>query len=403
MDRVRTTGAFLGTTSVYNAHADGSHTFMGGFDNFWDRGIGPLLSTGSSRYVFPEPMHLSELDITLDRNLGEGGFGQAWTCTLARGGRYVIKLPRDTSLVHTADGRRHFISLQPPSLKEAKENIRDFQEEIFNFECMMEPGAYIANFADGEHWPSTLHLLPPEANQGKYREYAEEMKRIKTMPGYAHMHQLYHFAILCDGRLPVILSMPCDGSLENYIDMVESMRDDHSLRAHTQRGPSDLWLSLGSQLALAMEFMEGRNFVNVDIKMDNILYHVVLDEEGTQHMHFLLADYGMCTTADYRPCDVTLEEELPRGLKSFAPANAQNNVLDSASLAKHQIATVLEFAVDRRGIRKLSVSPYIFEYTLPPTLIMGNVYFDQIFAIRSARNGQEIASYFKQLANILLH
>ena len=361
MDFIATTGAFLGTTIV----RDPDGTPIQEFSNFWDRRIGPLLVR--ERHVDQRPIVLALGDIRLEKPLGEGSFGQAWTCTVARAGRFVVKFPVEAAVVPDkegwdtippADGKRSF----------SEQNIGAFQLEFTNFERMMEP-----------------HVAGAAASGAKYREYMEEMLRIKATPGYAHMHPLYHIAVL--DTLPLIFSMPCEGSLYDYFEKLR-LRNDRSLRPKRDGTPSDLWLRLALQLVLAMGFMEARDFVSVDIKAENILYR-------THPMHFMIADYGMCTAASFKPCD------HPRGgarvQRETSPYCLHPHLIASGALSKCQIAYVLEHSVDLSELTEGKP----FSRTLEHRPIPATPYFETVHSIKTAVGNESIALCFESLARAL--
>ena len=403
MDQVPTTGAFLGITHMFKKKKNGIRTEEKTFRNFWDEEMNSALKEEKDRNIYVSPLKLELPHVHLEKKLGAGVFGQAWTCTLADGLKYVVKFPVQYA-VREGVGKPACISVtRRPSKKATKDNVHSFTLEMKNFERMMEPQSYVRDFAKGQHFASTMQdgSLPPEANRAKYTEYAAEMKKIMDIPGYAHMHRLHHIDILDKGRLPLLISEPCHGSLRGYSTAVSQDNNNRTLRPDPQTGePSDLWLTLASHMVLAMEFMEARDFVSVDIKDDNILYNVVLDSANVPHMHFMIADYGWCTPSNFKNCDYpNPADQIPRGAPLFRPTDAPEPDIESSAMAQYQIICALELAVDRRD---LGTSALPFDFSNPPTRISrGNPYFELIYLIRVAINGYRISKRFAVLASNL--
>jgi serine/threonine protein kinase len=342
------------------------------------------------QYVQVDPLQPTAEAVKLEQLLGAGTAGQAWTCTLFEK-KYVVKFPAQTPVSRLPDGTCRIRLLPRPPKAEIDQNLESFNFEFNNFERMMEPDVYTRDFVNGEHWPSRLHTDTPEENRDRYVRYANAMRELRLLPGHAHMHQLLHIAYLDHNCLPLIFSTPCDGSLRGFTQSCEAT--GNPALQPTRGRPSKLWLSLASQLALAMKFMSSRGFVSVDIKLDNIFYKRAAGEEE-QQMHFMIADYGLCTSADYKGITCTEETWVPRGPPALYPYHAYEPELRSDSMARHQIAIVLEMAVDRRA-------PLHFHFSLPPTLMSTAPYLQAIYDIRSAVNGRQIDRYYAGLVSLL--
>jgi hypothetical protein len=417
MDFIAATGAYLGKTNVYKANPDGTHAHVGQFSNFWDKRIGRLLEGGgadSGLLVDQSPVHLNPDDIRLIKRLGMGTYGQAWTCSLPGGDRYVVKFPREIHIKTTAGGehtigKRKYKKYDMTKLKKFKSEyskrhgynmdaLDEFKTEFGNFERLMEPHGYVADFAEGEHFAKGLVKtgLQPAENRGKYREYMEEMLRIKAIPGYAHMHPLYHIAALDGGNLPLIFSMPCEGTLYGYCTWLRDQKEK-LMRPKRDGTPSDLWLRLALHLVLAMEFMEARGFVSVDIKCDNVFYKTVLDEGGAPNLHFMIADYGMCTEASFKPSEYKGKEEVLRGPLEYCPAQIYLPEITSAAISKFQIACILEVSTDQKDLKKGDA----FSLSLKPSPISQTPYFQTICAIRTSKVDHQIHHYFNGLGRDL--
>jgi hypothetical protein len=365
------------------------------YEDFWDERIQRELEVERNEpYVQVDPLQPTPEAIKLEEILGRGAAGQAWRCTLS-GKRYVVKFPQNTAVLQQAD-RTYTIWLTPtPPPEVTRENLRSFIGEFNNFERMMEPDEYTSEFALGEHWPSRLHTDTPEENRARYLRYANAMRELRLLPGHAHMHQLLHIAYLDQGRLPLIFSTPCDGSLWGF--MWRQGRET-ALQPLAER-PSPLWLRLASHLVLAMKFMDSRGFVSVDIKADNIFYQWVMEDDDGPQMHFMVADYGLCTPSEYTTRESTDATWVPRGVPDFYPQHADEVLIRSDCIARHQIAVVLETAVDRTDVPGAEER---FYNSLPPTLIAPRVpYFKAIYDIRCAQTGRQIDLFYAKLVSLL--
>ena len=346
-----------GAAVVYDdKHDDDDEVLMQGetFPSFFSADLAKLASKSPplSAHISQTTIHQADLrrGCRLLHKLGAGSFGTAYLCQLGAplcpydtSSQVVIKLPNDvltrlakahamgllTGLVHAS----HVMERLDTRHAIMKTVRAEFTEEMHNAEAFLEPTCLHAMRAAAyglEHRPEEkapwVGLPLKDLSAVEYLRYLKERTRLRTHPGFYHMHQVLHF----DASIPAILSDYADGSLRDlqklclgnpnvtWLDAptlkqhapVVGNRFPESVSAVT---PPPLWTQIAAQMAAAVDYM--RTFspiTHVDLKPGNVLFRLHGQGGGDIHqragadaltppsIRCMVSDYGMCKPKDGR-------------------------------------------------------------------------------------------------------
>ena len=273
--------------------------------------------------------------LKLDRLLGAGSFGAAFSCTTPEGETgWVVKVPasevRDEVVAALNNNNRRMAKKkatrsvraflhsqaggdrQPYVLKQClivapddgdderaarrkrERIVDDFREECANAEQILEPALFVQSHTTGRP--------PGELDLARYQALVRAVERHRSHCGYAHLHQIVHF----EPSIPALLSERATGTLDElYAGMRAAARRNFSSSAApaASAAPAEgleyavgsgiappYWTRLAAQVADAVHFLlHFTPLSHLDIKPANILYKGSADAP-----HCLLSDYGLC-------------------------------------------------------------------------------------------------------------
>ena len=268
--------------------------------------------------------------LKLDRLLGAGSFGAAFSCTTPEGETgWVVKVPasevRDEvvaalnnnrrmakkkkatrsvrAFLYSQAGRQPYVLKQclivaPDDERAARRKreriVDDFREECANAEQILEPALFVQSHTTGRP--------PDELDLARYQALVRAVERHRSHCGYAHLHQIVHF----EPSIPALLSERATGTLDElYAGMRAAARRNFSSSAApaASAAPAEgleyavgsgiappYWTRLAAQVADAVHFLlHFTPLSHLDIKPANILYKGSADAP-----HCLLSDYGLC-------------------------------------------------------------------------------------------------------------
>ena len=350
------TEAAISLTHVYrmvHQQGDGKQAqsekeVLGEFEDAWDPGIQTTLDNASDTeiYVEQEPLKFDIADIQLEKHLGEGTYGKAFTC-MVKGRALVVKMHPDQSTRATnmkrpldADDVPQMISTERLSSRGLADTMEAYEMEMDNFEKMMEPPSVReARVQNKDRW---VHFKMDNAdvNRRHYKALQADMKMLQSLKGYKHMHKLLHMEVI--DKVPLIFSERCDDSLHRLLRQY-ARTNCYELRPtfiNNMFYPTSLWISIAQQLSDAMNYMLSVGYVNVDIKPANILYVV---EGGS--MVFKMSDYGMCEPKHTKESDDNMVG-YARGTPYFSPPKDMQEELTSEQISIYQLACTLISIVD---------------------------------------------------------
>ena len=330
------TGAFLSQSQVYTEEGVSGKRVWGNFQDPWDPEILALLQREPGALVSHRPFRFSLGDIEINEYLGQGAFGQAYTCVV-KDRPMVVKMAHDQRLVET--GKRRADGTVPKVLQAVPwrnyTTCRTFLKEIENFERIMEP----ASFKDPQN-NMPAWMKGTGMNYSEHNAFHEELHRMMRHPGYKHMHKILHLEIV--ENIPLLFSEQCRSSLHNLVKLYARTCDCEVLRPKLQGNeyqPTALWWRVAQHLSSAVDYMLMREFITLDIKPGNILYKILPNGE----MLFMVSDYGMCEPVDSDDSTASL---LEKGTDYYNPPEYMQTWLTSKQLALFQFATTLISIID---------------------------------------------------------
>ena len=305
------------------------------FPEFWNKGIDMVLKRMPHGRVTQQDFYTSNIQI-YTHDLGSGVYGVVYPCTIS-GNKYAIKFPIQAaqSMKQTLPGES-WISLSN-YLANIKDSVNlttyknDLIQECSNAEKILEPEFHrlirlhrrtshkehslshtVTWHAEGIHLEAVGTKLPPLSGE-EHSWLVAAKRRFNDHPGYAHIHQIYHF----DPTIPCIISQRADGNLRSIqTTIIAEYRPPHdtNLDPIAKDGSSLLFLSpLCSRIALqvgeALLYMyEESSIMLFDIKPGNILYYYIKSSsrageggggghqnEMQKKIHCMMSDFGICS------------------------------------------------------------------------------------------------------------
>ena len=221
------------------------------------------------------------MTIALDKALGRGAHGEAYTCEVHLTGdgstqRLVIKLPRFPVL----------------NVEAARRNL---EKEFTHAESLLEP-ALVRSLERGR--PGAP--LPRMSAEVYFRVAAARCAHAAHL-GYAFLHRPIHYAPAFslpryhpDGPIPIMLSERADGDLEM---LTNARQAGTRLRLGADGTPPPLWIVIAWQVLQGIDFINSVcDLAHLDIKPANILFQG--DPDRPESLRCLIGDFGMVAARD---------------------------------------------------------------------------------------------------------
>ena len=148
-----------------------------------------------------------------------------------------------------------------------------FLNEVQNFERIYETDFQLAKFKGAKR--------ATDISDSDLLLMQDQLHKLKLHPGRKHIHQILHF----DKDIPAILSERCNGTLH-------TLRTSRPGLFECIPDLSPTWKKVGHELASAIQYIESRGMVHIDIKPGNVFF--VWDPANKTQPIVKLGDFGLC-------------------------------------------------------------------------------------------------------------
>ena len=224
--------------------------------------------------------------------------------------------------------------------------------EVLNFQSIYETDFQLAKFRGAER--------VTDISDSDLLLMQDQLRKLKLHPGRKHIHQILHF----DKVIPAILSERCDGTLR-------TLRISKPALFECIPELSPTWKKVGHELASAIQYIESRDMVHVDIKPSNVFF---VWAEGQPIVK--LGDFGLCRTKQGPVTYIkNSSNKLPLGDKTCIPKGWPKNKFDFDNTITLNAETLChaEFAVTMFRILYVPQAP-----TWPDTYCVIEDEIDQV-------------------------
>ena len=208
--------------------------------------------------------------------LGRGGFGTAYLCIYQEPNTHVTipvvaKFPNEVDVVDSSNRKQGKLD----------NVLAEFQQEALNAQLLLEGEMACSLFPAGQ---------PMHASAEELGTIRAELKRMKAQPGYQRIHRLLHLVTF---PYPVLISEPCDGSLQNAVNANAAGQGQWPNLLFTIYGLPNAWPVICKQICDGINYMHYMKLGHLDMKPDNVLYRI---NPKTAEIQCYISDFGGCVS-----------------------------------------------------------------------------------------------------------